>query len=196
MSQLTIEVRPNVLKAVSLFCADKEVRFYLKGIYLETNSKGALFVATNGHALAAYHIDGVFSESKGIIPVGLIENALSVYGKTPVVNLSVNNGLNVSFFSIEKLSDPAIDATFPDFRRIFPDTWSDKPAQFDPEYISRFSKASKLLGSKKGLVTIAHNGLAAALVGIQDQNFIGILMPMRSENMPIIPEWIKTTEVA
>jgi hypothetical protein len=59
-------------------------------------------------------------------------------------------------------------------------TLSGEPAQFQPYLLEKFSKASKLLGSKNGFINVAYNGPSTALVKIDaTQNFIGLVMPMR-----------------
>lgn len=55
-----------------------------------------------------------------------------------------------------------------------------------------FSKAAKLAGHKRGLVTIGYNGTAAALVSIgKDDCYMGVLMSMRApEPKWTCPKWM------
>jgi hypothetical protein len=54
-------------------------------------------------------------------------------------------------------------------------------AQFNPDLIARFQKVGKLL-VKNAIPTIAHNGGSSALVDIGLPQFVGVMMPLRTQN--------------
>ena len=191
MNTITIEV--NALKAIMLFTADvKEVRYYLKGIHLETGPEGARLTATNGHVLAAHFIPGRFMVSDGTIPGDLVANALKISGKATALDIEIEAGAYRPFYTLAGLRAEAIDGRYPDVMRIIPQSApSGQCAQFDPEYVARWGKAAKLLGKGK-YVGIAHDGPHnAALVDVGREDFFGVMMPRRQDGgaLPTVPPW-------
>jgi DNA polymerase-3 subunit beta len=94
-----------------------------------------------------------------------------------------------------------IAGRYPDYRRVIPGKASGVLAQFDPRYLATLAKAhSALHGSKAApYVGIGHNGLSGALLTLGDENFVGVLMPLRTDSYPLAqtaPTWTHDTTLA
>ena len=190
MNNIKIEV--GALKALTLFSAVKDVRNYLNGIHLETGPEGARFTATNGHVLAAHFIPGNYAVSAGIIPGELVANALKIAGRVAGLDIELEAGSYRPFYTLAGLRAEAIDGRYPDVMRVIPkSTPSGQAAQFDPEYVALFCKASKLLGKGK-LVNIAHDGPNnTAMVSLGREDFFGLMMPVYGNTAALeyAPSW-------
>ena len=168
----------NVLKAMSLLASKKDVRYYLNGVYVESNSQHTRIVATDGHILGLYqtpetaHSDEAFSI---IIPSEIIAKLDKKDNF-----LSTNEHDN---WVIDGIAFTPIDGKFPDYQRVLPrGEMTNEVAQFNPDFITRFQKVGKLLGQKIA-PTISHNGGSSALVDIGLSQFVGVMMPLRTESV-------------
>ena len=166
----------NVLKAMSILASKKDVRYYLNGVLVEANDQHTRLVATDGHILGVYqspetaHNDEAFSI---IIPNEII-------AKLDKKDNFLSNDEKGNW-SIDGISFVPVDGKFPDYQRVLPRAeMTNEVAQFNPDFIVRFQKVGKLL-AKNAVPTIAHNGIGSALVDIGLPNFVGVMMPMRTE---------------
>ena len=189
----------KALKAVALFCSKDETRYYLKGVNLQFRSDHVIMCATNGHMLSvikqdfADPLDSAIPDT--IVPIELIDR-IKLHRATDYAELYVD-GRRVSItYMGATYQDGSIDGSFPDFRRVIPQTVSGETAQFDPQYVTIFAKAKAMLsGIKTPLVPISHNGLSPALmdwVQCDDTHVsgFGVLMPLRNkETLSVPPIW-------
>jgi DNA polymerase-3 subunit beta len=166
----------NVLKAMSLLASKKDVRYYLNGVLVESNSQHTRIVATDGHILGVYqttetaHNDEAFSI--------IIPNEIIAKLDKKDNFLSTNEQDN---WVIDGIAFTPVDGKFPDYNRVLPRTdMTNEVAQFNPDFIARFQKVGKLLANN-AVPTIAHNGIGSALVDIGLPNFVGVMMPIRTE---------------
>jgi DNA polymerase-3 subunit beta len=175
----------SALKAVNLLSADKDLRHYLNGVHVSATATATRLTATDGHALGMFQSD---QQNEGvdfvemIISTDVIKLLKSASKTVDTVVIETADGITGTIGAITgaAVSFKAIDGRFPDVQRIMPKSLSGEPAQFQPYLLERFSKASKLLGSKNGLINVAYNGASTALVKIDaTQNFIGLVMPLR-----------------
>lgn len=69
MSQKYIaKVNPKFFHAISLFASKSDVRYYLEGVFIESNPKGGVnIVATNGHVMAVMHDPEGFAHKQIIV---------------------------------------------------------------------------------------------------------------------------------
>ena len=197
----TIPLQLNHLRAVSLFVAKQDIRYYLNGVLVEVTPTAVRLCATNGRAMAVTntpHAEGEPAPICGqwIIPTDAIKDGIKCAGKhLSVVMLSVpedgtsNNctlGLpwNAVMFN-------AIDGRFPDYRRVVPVACSGELAQYDPEYLFLFKQAALVYRGKhaKGAINICHNGKESARIGGIDDEFIGVIMPWLVGDAPALPDW-------
>lgn len=180
----------NSLKAMALLASKQDIRYYLNGVLVESNSQHTRLVATDGHLLGVLQVSETAHDDKAfsiIIPAEIIAKLDKVDNF-----LSTNEHGN---WVIDGINFTPIDGKFPDYMRVLPT----KPAtgeasQFNPELINRFAKCSKLLNGSKFPV-IAHNGGLSALVDLGLERFIGVVMPMRNEvKIKQTPDWLKAKE--
>lgn len=194
----TITIPKNVLKAVSLFAAKKDARYYLNGVCIKQYKDYSVLVATCGSMLMAYRLDQVSDkELTQIIPIESIKSALSwKAGKRLsdeiTIDLEQSAILNADQSSVIKYQ--AIDATYPDFTQVIPKTLSGEHACFNADLISVCVEAVNLLDTRPiGSFKLRYNGTSCAVVDTPDDNAIVIVMPMRDDLAKaeyIRPNWI------
>ena len=186
----------KALKAVALFCSKDETRYYLKGVNLQFRSDHVIMVATNGHYLTALRqsldepLDSELPDT--IVPIELIDR-IKLDKKIDMAELYID-GRRISItYMGATYQDGAIDASFPDWRRVSPSSVSGEAAQFDAAYPALFLKAARMF-AKDAQIKIGHNGLSPALVSWLPSedglDAFGVLMPMRTkDHMTVAPTW-------
>ena len=191
----------SALKAVNLLSADKNIRYYLNGVHVSATATATRLTATDGHALGIHQSE---QQNEGvdfvemIISTDVIKLIKSASKNVDIVVIDTEDGITGTIGSITgaAVSFKAIDGKFPDVQRVMPKTISGETAQFQPYLLEKFSKASKLLGSKKGLINVAYNGTSTALVKIDaTQDFMGLVMPLRpifdDTEAKMVPLWAR-----
>lgn len=144
----------SLLKAALLVAADRDIRYYLNGVYVEQGNGGVWIVGTDGQAiLAAWHAcaDEFMDAPSVIIP----RDAL-----TAALKLDKGDYLEVTSSALGALAYHPVDGVFPDWRRVMPATvlsgaW---PETFDADTLARTVKAINIANDAK------HHGLAATLL--------------------------------
>lgn len=171
-------VNPKYFAAINLFAADRDVRYYLNGVFIEPHpEKGVLIVATDGHRLGMIHDPSGFTDRP--IIVGSISKALAAAcsargskkaGTEPTtlyICADVPYGCGgaivqtgdtctgdvdpFSPFTTHMSKIEIIDAKYPDYRRIIP-TKEDRTERFpcvNAGYIATFSQAANILTRNK-----------------------------------------------
>jgi DNA polymerase-3 subunit beta len=195
------------LFAMSHLAAKKDIRFYLMGVCLELGRRESRLVATDGHILGVLRLadqvaPGIEETAQYIIPLDAVlkfkPKAKSAKDVVLTIEAAQEDGRQFAVlsdpYSGESYRFQMIDGRFPDYRRVLPKTVSNEPGQFDPDFLVRFKKVSVDLGSRRGLVTVSHNGRGdascAALVTVDDPRFLGVLMPWRTEEPTMsAPGW-------
>jgi len=180
----------NSLQAMAVLASKQDIRYYLNGVLVESNSQYTRLVATDGHLLGIFQISETAHDDKSFSII--IPNEIIAKLDKKDNFLSTNEHGN---WSIDGISFNPVDGKFPDYMRVLPTKpATGETAQFNPELINRFVKCSKLLNGSK-LPTIAHNGGSSALVDIGIERFVGVVMPMRNPvNLKQIPSWLKAKE--
>jgi hypothetical protein len=76
-----------------------------------------------------------------------------------------------------------IKAEFPSYRTIFPQEAAEAApgAHFDTRYLALFGQVASDLGNKRGPIRVFANGALPALVECGRLDFVGVIMPCRSE---------------
>lgn len=187
--QTTLPIRP--LLALREFAAKKDVRYYLKGIFVDL-SEGVM-VATNGHMMGVYRITLPVAPVKFIIPRTLLDRLKPSPLDVAIAVTRIDERWRVELETDEgSLSDWAIDGQFPDWRRVMPRSVSGETAQFNVDLLALCQKALKSLygKGKRPYMAIGHNGMHAALLGFGDADFCGCIMPMRGDPPSAAPAWI------
>ena len=210
--EIKLTVRAEIIAALKLFAADKDVRFYLNGINLEIGATESRLVATNGHSLGCFRVQseqpGVVAplsniiipndllkpiKSKGTVEIAIGPLETKKNEKGEEVPVSYARPVTLTYAGVS-MSGKTLDGVFPDYRRVIPSKVTGKPAQFNPCYVGTLAKAYIALHGGKGLplVGIGFNGKDGALIDLADENFVGVLMPMRPNAVAMPhtpPDW-------
>lgn len=205
-----IIVAANYIAALKIFAAQKDTRYYLNGICLEIGAKETRMIATDGHRLGCFRIA---SEQEHIIePLTdvIIHNDLikPIKAKGGPVTITIGDvieGKDADGYVIKyrrpvslaqdgvAWSGETIEGKFPQWRRVIPEITSGEVAQFNANYVGDIGKAwSCLHPGNKGRFPashIAHNGTGGALVSFDSDDFIGVIMPCKTEAFSRAPVW-------
>ena len=189
--EITIDI--NKLAAMKLFAAKKDVRYYLNGMLLEIGSRESRLVATDGHVMAIIRLDFCRPgpTQQVIIPIEALKGIKRGRGDA-TITLS-DSGSNVVDLRIEsptwQWACQSVDAAYPDWRKVLPEKVSGEVAQFNADYLAAFQDAAVMLSG--GLITVGHNGTGGALISINNDDFVGIIMPIRQkfEALTGSPAW-------
>jgi hypothetical protein len=187
----------NALRAVELFAAKADVRYYLNGIYVRALSRDMLqLIATNGHVLGQYRHtrDPVTDEpylpdESYILPREML-SGIKLTKNCPCVNVTARIGKwKIDYIGGQRSGQP-VDANFPDIGRIWPSSITVAPGNFDFRYLALIQKACELLDTRAP--TLFQNGPQSSSMFTVGEKFAGIIMPM----MPIadsLPDWCQTS---
>ena len=200
--EIKLIVRAEAIAVLKLFAADKDVRYCLNGINLEIGRKETRLVATDGAMLGCFRVESeqpdvdapltniiipndLLKPIKPIKPTGLVEITIGELetkdnGKGEEVPVSNARPVTLAYAGLS-MSGETLDCTYPDFRRVIPSKVSGQPAQFDPRFTGTLAKAWSILHGGKGphCVGLGFNGNDGALITLADENFVGVIMPMR-----------------
>lgn len=176
-----MNIPAKYLKTALLFAAKKDIRYYINGVLFEVLDGQARLVATDGQILGVFQLgECSLPDTQIIIPREKIE---SIRLKADEVTLRPGDGKTCALvYSGDEFTFTAVDGRFPDYRRVIPSgVMSGESAQFSSELIVVLDKAYKVLNpsSKWNTPYISHNGLRGALVDLNDDNFLGMIMPLK-----------------
>ena len=183
-------INVNTLKALLLFAAKKDIRYYLKGLHFEQSATGTVAVATNGHCLAVArldresvepasftvpreHLDNVVKGAKGSIDIVQVDAAQCT--------LNSSNG---------RITVPLCDGKFPDWRRVVTQQQTGERAYFHPDYVSMVYKAGQLLRPSNLGYLIQQNGNSVGYANLNDVMHCYV-MPIKAYDAGVIssPNW-------
>lgn len=186
-----ITVPASYLAVLKLFAADRDIRMCLNGILVEPCGSYTLLVATDGHRLGVFRVSSRLSAPPVILPIEMLRH-VKHHGDA-VLCVANDRKLEVRYEGAV-FNGLAIEATYPDWRRVLPETAaSGKGAQYNTDYLNDLGKACRMLHGNGGrkFPTLAHNGNGGAIIGLQHEDFIGILMPMHLYPTATVPTWAK-----
>ena len=202
----------DTLRALLTHAGERDVRFYLNGVCLDTTGPEPVMVATDGCRMLVVRVPLVSTLPRGcyVIPRALLETVKPVKrqrgtGFLPVT-LRVYAATDTDTARAELIgasvaSAPLVDGRFPDWRRVVPSKLTGKPAQYNGDYLADLTTAARLLAGAKRTDTacfpvIAHNGdstdrMGAALVSFPSTpDAFAVLVPMRTDPVPTVaPHW-------
>ena len=197
-----MQVNINLLQSLNIFAAGKKDRFYLQGVYIETQAKGIALVATDGKTMACALQDWHGADEMGgfIVPSELIAK-VKVKKHTDMAEISRAQGYVTIEYCGDKFSAQEIDGSFPAWSRVIPTKLNNELAHFNPSDLIKFSKAMAMMGLGKDPVpTVFHNGQDPALVdmGMTERDgfgwqWFGVAMPFRASAMAIVPPDVSWT---
>jgi DNA polymerase-3 subunit beta len=200
-----IEIKQKDLKAVALAMAVKDIRYYLQGVYVESNGTMTRIVATDGHRL---HIVQTEDRERPVSPIvsflmpfDLVKHCLKVKGprqdKEPRIMLdySETGKIEARLPDGSSIVASAIDGKFPDYLRIVRDVYALKPdnegqplAQvFNQSYVSDAAEALAIYLQHKGStppdIGLRPRGSSVGVLACGE--FLALVMPMRGELSPL-----------
>jgi len=199
---LTFELPRRELKGMSLFAAKKDIRYYLNAVCLEIHRCEVWIIVTDGHALAVERImlDTELDVSEPVQVIIKTDDIKAIQKQTQryempvkitVENLQSDGKRYIQINDCGTIrSFPAVDAKYPDFRRVVPHQVSGEVAQFNPELLLKFKDYADLFSATKGRISVGHNGQSGALVFIGRDDFVGVVMPMREDMRTTAPAWL------
>lgn len=122
-------------------------------------------------------------------------------GGTASVHWESNPVEKISSAHIHTEFSPAIDGTFPEWRRVVPDlinrVWQpdgSRPFAINGEKIAQFTDAIHLISGSRGRALTFHAAGRSEPIGIVSHDvpeFFGIIMPMRGRDCPANPVWLE-----
>jgi len=185
---MEIQIETALLKAAMLATSKEEIRYYLKGVFFELRGLELRMVATDGHRLfiaCQKLVQPVGDNWSAILPFDGLKRALTgVPAKQEFVTLSPGRLQS----TVNDVVMEPIDGTYPDYKRVVPETISGETGQFNPIYIGDFGKIAKLVSGNRGLSSlpchIQHNGNGPAIISFGRDDCFGVLMPMRPTEDP------------
>jgi len=205
MTSPTIFIDHMAVKAASRIRAKNDIRYYLNGVYVEATKKQTLVVATDGHRLIVLR-SAVENDLKETISLIIPADAArcivdgSLASLRQLLLTQVQNGkwqVPLMKWGIDMTFYP-IAANYPDWRKVIPKSVSMEATSLNPKYVSDFHAAAcdfyGLRNVRGPTVEVAQNGLDAALVFPcqPDENFLGVIMPVRGPDKPRTesPAWL------
>jgi hypothetical protein len=196
----TFHVDVDSIKALEVFAATKDVRFYLNGIQaLATDPEHVRLCATDGSILAALRITRETDDNAGPFPMeGIIPRGafMGMKGSVCVEVAPINSADNaIGGYSLNngERTGILINGHFPDVMRVWPTNVSMQAADFDLALVGRIAKAAEILSGKRSrcIGRIFPNGdHSPATFAIRD-DFAGVIMPIRSIR-DAMPDWTPT----
>lgn len=181
-------ISQNVLDAMLVLAAKKDIRYYLNGLNIEWNSNTTRVIACDGCKLGIYQAASGDNVGAGVItiPRDVIENLPKKAGTLAFIELAAGQWQIDAGLSSIKFAP--CDSKYPDVRRVVHGLQtagtSGVAAGFNLTYLNEFEKCGNLLAGSKlrvgNRLRLHHNGDAAALVLLNCvENFAGVVMPLR-----------------
>lgn len=186
-----INLTVSQARGLILASAKGDIRFYLNGSLFDFEHGRA--VSTDGHVLLAVNVAAQWNAAEQplagacIIPRDVLENIAKGGKTTDEIEITFDGETVALQRGPVKVSCAPIQGTFPQWQRVIPSKFSNEPAQFNPELLSRIAKAYALaVNDTRCKVSIAYNGTASALVFAQEraETAIGVVMPWKMEGKP------------
>lgn len=159
----------KAIEAVLPVTSKEGARYYLQGAMIGTRALGEIsFVATDGHRLALQTVDCVNDITRDeIVPTYALENIVRILGcetpkdKTVMQYVSHDSGKRAIRIITDSVcyTSRVIDGSFPDFKRVIPDT--DAEAHFVVAPLASIYDTAKsligLLPTKDGALVLTTN---------------------------------------
>lgn len=179
----------TTLKALLLFAAKKDIRYWLNGVHFEQSVNGTVAVATNGHCLAVARLDRDSAEPASFtVPREHLDNVVkSAKGSIDIVQVDDTQCTILS--SNGRITVPLCDGKFPDWRRVTTPQQTGERGYYDPEYAAMVNKAGQMVHSTKTAYVIQQNGNNVGYCNLADV-IHAYVMPLRgyTEVVPS-PTW-------
>jgi DNA polymerase-3 subunit beta len=204
MSVSSFDFDIRALKATAIAASTEQTRYYLNGVCVEHSPSGPIFIATDGHRLIASNHKWMEVTAPqfapAIIPLSLIKR-IKVSRKFDIATMTIEHkeggAILISiYYAGATYAENSIDGTFPDWRRVIPQSCDGTISQYNPAYLSDFAEAGRVLAGGKCDVSVAvsYNGGSPALVRFWHEDktvqSFGVIMPIRTNPvMQAPPVW-------
>jgi len=144
----------TALSKVAFAMSSEETRYYLNGAYMLVHAGALRFVATDGHRLGRFDLDGVFPENLPgvIVPSGAIYNLQKILkAKDCADHVKVTMTESRAHFEIGdvKLATTFIDGTFANYERVIAIS-NDKLFSCNADDLAAAVKEVSVISSEKG----------------------------------------------
>lgn len=174
-----------LLTTINKYATSKdEMRYYLCGVCLDISEDGkAYMVATDGWKMLAAPFDNSgIPAGRYTIPRKLIENIKPKKNDKSTVDVSIDGNEVALTFNGATFIGKLIDGTFPDWRRVFPETQNGEPARFSGSHLKDIEDAGKAVGAIRSVV--GFNGWNPSWVEFIGSKLFGIVMPVIPRENP------------
>jgi DNA polymerase III subunit beta len=196
---MQISIPRASLLAVAVSAAVKDVRFYLKSVFIEVFPDEVRLTATDGATLASIRVaskNNIAEKFTVMVPTEIVK--LIKASGPDAIYLSLDDGRYTLLDGNQAFGFAPVDGRFPDYRRAIPASVSGESGFYQPDLIARFDKIRKTLKIPNAMTFVRQNGPKdAALVQFAGfENFIGVVMPMHETEKckcPAIPTWPHST---
>ena len=193
---MNLTLKPQTLYALAKHIAAKDdIRYYLNAVLIEAAPDAIYCVATDGYKLVAIREEYAEGDERPEVTQQFIvpreacakpyKDFAAVYtfeGAKVAVRALTKAGTTDTTFAL-------VDAQYPKWRSIMPESVSGEKAQFDPGLCAAVNECySATVNAKKVVcIPIAHNGNSAGTMIRGD--FVGVVMPMRGDKPEAVPAW-------
>ena len=187
------------LRAARTHAADKDIRSYLCGVYLDT--KHGFIVATDGHRLFSIVEPGVCKPHAEpvVIPNALLDSALKQFAgdySRGKLSADVDVVITVAGAALTiatphgQVQGQALAGQFPDWRRVIPkdtEVGDNVPAVLNWQYVADACDAFAILRNvakskaSQHPVRVHYRGDSPAILTDGTGNAVALIMPLRNE---------------
>ena len=204
--EIEIEIPASDLAVLKLFASKDDLRVFLRGVTMEIGPHETHLFASNGTRLVGFRVvseqpDLVEPLRDIILPIDALPPVPAKGTVRITIGDLIDGGYSRSIALQAFLADGAtkvgpttlgktLEAPGMDIRRVLSSKLSGETAQFNPTFFADFVKAAKLLGVNPAFITVTHNGDGPALVTLGGrEDFVGAMLPIRSDPPKCFPAW-------
>ena len=185
MTDFTIAIDANILRAALICTSTEETRYYLQGVSIEPNPRDLRVVSTDGHRLFCARVADTTVPEKFLIPKDALARALKGYKHTHLFITCESNLWRVG----DVLFMP-IDGVFPEsWPRVIPKEVPETmtAAQFNPANLVDMKKIAEALNGKGSVASVYADGENPALVTFgAREDCLAVVMPMRNKGFNLL----------
>jgi DNA polymerase III sliding clamp (beta) subunit (PCNA family) len=172
-----MKIKTSILKAVSVFIATKDVRYYLKGLHINKTGNMVRVTASDGYSLATAVVvdDDDLSDFDFVVD----PSVLPLTSKAEFLEFDkIDGGILLSdpLNQTSRTFQP-MEGRYPDCSKVWPkkEEFDRNMATFNPELIARLSKVNKILKIEDFSFWYTSTGLVFRCGPVR-----GIIMGMRA----------------
>ena len=186
----------NALLAANELIDPKEPRDFLRYVCLTQWNGENVAVATNGHVLGVFKVDG----NDSLVKCDFSSPICVKLGKPPASLKRMHTvdieplGEGKAMLAGSHIVDIMDGSHYPEWQAVVISAFNtyrtevEVPGTYNPEYLMKFMKIGKLYGKSSPIIHVAQRGEKAALVQIGSIEGFGLIMPIKTHNMAL-PIW-------